>query len=446
MSTHDHGLREFLARLDARGELIRIRREVDPRFEVAALIRDIQQRKNRAVVFERVKGSAHPVVSNVCGSYANVAAALGVAPSALSRTWAERLSRAAALPPTQPRGGDWKPSSLDALPICTHCEKDAGPYITAGIVAARDLDTGVTNLSYHRMQVISGRELRLRLSPTGHLFEMQQRAEHAGKSLPMAVLIGVSPIVMLASAARTAPGLTELDLAGALSGAPLSLVRCPTLDLAIPEAEVVIEGEMLPGIRRPEGPFGEWMDYYVPVMDNHVLEIRTVWARPDALYYAIHSGSAEEIVLTSLPINGDVYQAVKKWVPSVINVACWPMIQFCVIQLRKQDAGQPRRALVAAFGAELTRILFAVVVDHDVDIYDPSDVIWAMTTRCRPDKDTFVIPDVPSFARDPHQIHWGRLGIDATAPLEWPAEFERKKVPGADRIRFEDYLEDRSIR
>src|SRR5262249_2252023 len=98
------------------------------------------------------------------------------------------------------------------------------------------------------------------------------------------------------------------------------------------------------------------------------------------------------------------------------------------------------RALVAAFGAELTRILFAVVVDHDVDIYDPTDVIWAMTTRCRPDRDTFVIPDVPSFARDPHQIHWGRLGIDATAPLEWPAEFERKKSPGADGVRLGAYL------
>ncbi len=433
-------LREFLARLEQRGELIRIRKEVDPRFEVAALIRDVQQRRNRAIVFERVKGFAHPIVSNVCGSYATVAAALGVEPGALTRTWAERLSRAAAMPPSEPRPGPYEPSSLGRLPICTHCEKDAGPYITAGIVAARDLETGVTNLSYHRMQVISERELRVRLTPTGHLFEMQQRAEKAGKPLPVAVLLGVAPLVMLAAAARTAPGLTELDLAAALAGEPFPLVRCPTLDLAIPEAEIVIEGELLADVRRPEGPFGEWMDYYVPVMDNHVLEIRHVWTRPDALYYAIQSGSAEEIVLTSLPINGDIYQAVKKYVPSVTNVACWPMIQFCVIQMRKQDVGQPRKALLAAFGAELTRILFAVVVDPDVDIYDPTDVIWAMTTRCRPDRDTFVIPDVPSFGRDPHQIHWGRLGIDATAPLEWPAEFERKKIPGADRLRFEDYL------
>src|SRR5262249_9638843 len=173
-------------------------------------------RRNRAVVFERVKGFANSIVSNVCGSYANVATALGVEPSALSRTWAERISRAAAIPSGQPRVGSWLPRTLGALPICPHCEKDAGPYIAAGIVAARDLESGLTNLSYHRMQVIGDRELRLRLSPTGHLFEMQQRAEKVGKPLPMAVLLGVAPLVMLAAAARTAPGLTELDLAAAL--------------------------------------------------------------------------------------------------------------------------------------------------------------------------------------------------------------------------------------
>src|SRR5215831_8095513 len=135
-----HGLRDFLALLEQRGELIRIRKAVDPRFEVAALIRDIQQRRNRAVVFEQVKGFTNPIVSNVCGSYANVAALLGVPPSALSQTWAERLSRAATRPSAEPRAGDWQPTTLSRLPICTHCEKDAGPYITAGIVAARDLE------------------------------------------------------------------------------------------------------------------------------------------------------------------------------------------------------------------------------------------------------------------------------------------------------------------
>jgi UbiD family decarboxylase len=88
----------------------------------------------------------------------------------------------------------------------------------------------------------------------------------------------------------------------------------------------------------------------------------------------------------------------------------------------------------------MNRILYCVAVDEDVDIRDLKDVVWAMSTRCRPDRNIFQIPDVPSFARDPHQVHWGRLGIDATAPLEWRAEFERKRIPGADRVRLEDYL------
>jgi UbiD family decarboxylase len=111
-----------------------------------------------------------------------------------------------------------------------------------------------------------------------------------------------------------------------------------------------------------------------------------------------------------------------------------------VVQLKKQFEGQPRKAILAAFGAEMNRILYCVAVDEDVDVYDIKDVLWAMATRCRPDRDIFQIPGVPSFARDPHQIHWGRLGIDATAPLAWPAEFERKRIPGDGAIRLEDYL------
>src|SRR2546428_1806321 len=130
------GLRDFLKRLEGRGELIRIRKEVDPRFEVAALIRDVQQRRTQPVLFERVKGSALPIVSNVCGSYASVSAALRVEPRELARTWAERLTHAAAIPPIEPVSSQYQASSLGRLPICTHCEKDAGPYITAGVPAA----------------------------------------------------------------------------------------------------------------------------------------------------------------------------------------------------------------------------------------------------------------------------------------------------------------------
>jgi len=135
-----------------------------------------------------------------------------------------------------------------------------------------------------------------------------------------------------------------------------------------------------------------------------------------------------------------VYNGVRNWVSGLRDVTCFPLLQFCAIKLAKASEGQPQRAIVAAFGAEMNRLLYCVVVDEDVDIHDWSDVLWAMATRCRPDQDIFQIPGVPSFARDPHQMHWGRLGVDATKPLEHAAEFERKKTPGLSSLKLEDYL------
>ncbi len=436
-------LRSFLAQLDAEQLLVRVKKEVEPKFELAAVLRQVQRALNRPVMFEKVRGTAFPVVSNLYGSYEGVARVIGVEPDAVVRTWAGLVADRRPLPamPSAPAVDDHEECSLLDLPLLTFCEKDAGPYITAGVVLSKDPDTGRVNLSYHRMQIVDGNELRCRLSSSGDLYRMHARAEQQGQPLDVAVLIGSAPALMVAAGATIGPDESELELAERIAGCRFPLRRCKTVDLDVPVAtEIVIEGALLPHVRRPEGPFGEWMDYYVPVTDNHVLAVRRVTARRGALFYGILSGSTEEITMSSIPTAGSIYRAVRTWVPSVSDVACWPLLQFCVLKLKKQFEGQPRRAILAAFGAEMNRILYCVAVDEDVDIRDLKDVVWAMSTRCRPDRNIFQIPDVPSFARDPHQVHWGRLGIDATAPLEWAAEFERKKIPGADRIRLEDYL------
>jgi UbiD family decarboxylase len=435
-------LRDFVARLEATGRLLRVRKEVDPRFELAAVLRAVQRASNLPVLFERVKGTRLPVVSNVCGSYESIAQILGVEPDQVVRHWAALMAEPApARPPALVGTDDLEEISLFDLPLVTYCEKDAGPYLTAGVIAAKDPDTGRVNLSYHRMQMVDPGELRCRLSPSGDLFRMHARAERAGRSLEAAVLLGSSPALMLAAGTTVGPDESELALAERIAGHALSLRACRTVDLAVPaSSDIVIEGELLASVRKPEGPFGEWMDYYVPVTDNHVFRVRRVAARPAALFYAILSGSTEEITLTAIPTAGSIYRAVRTWVPTVTDVACWPLLQFCILKMKKQFEGQPRKAILAAFGAEMNRVLYCVAVDEDVNIRDLKDVVWAMSTRCRPDRDIFQIPDVPSFARDPHQVHWGRLGIDATAPSEWPAEFERKRIPGADTVRLEDYL------
>ncbi len=152
------------------------------------------------------------------------------------------------------------------------------------------------------------------------------------------------------------------------------------------------------------------------------------------------AGSSEELTVTGVPMAGSILKAIRVFVPSVVDVACCPTLQFCVIKMRKQADGEEHKALLAALGAELNRILYAIVVDEDVDIYHPSDVIWAVSTRCRPDKDIFIIPGVPSFARDPSQRHWGRVGIDATVPMSLVKEFERKKTSVPQDIRWEEYV------
>ena len=437
-------MRGFVARLDAAGQLLRVRREVDPRFELAAVVQAIQRGRNLPVLFERVRGTRFAVVSNLLGNYAIIADLLGVPPAEVARRWAALAAAGASPDPSEAPAAPapaLEPIRLTEMPCLTYAEKDAGPYLTASVIVARDPQSGVANLSYHRMQMVGDDELRCRLSPSGDLFRIHQALERRGEPLPCAVLIGLPPALALAAGATIGPTTSEYDLAARILGRRVALREVGPTRLPAPlGTEFIIEGELLAGVRRPEGPFGEWMDYYTPVTDNHVFAVKRVLARPDALFHAIVSGSTEEIALTAVPIAGSILAAVRTWVSTAIDVVCYPALQFCVVQMKKQFDGQPRRAILAAFGAEMNRTLYCVAVDEDVDIHDWRDVLWAMSTRCRPDTDTFVIPGVPSFARDPHKLHWGRLGIDATKPLDAVADLERKRTPGADTLRLEDYL------
>ncbi len=437
-------LRDFLSFLDSRNELIHITRSVNPRFELAALIQDIQRTVNKAVILENVEGFEGRIASNVCGSYQNIARALGCDPQEISNTWAKKVEEVPSLdhPIVSKPSVRIKRVNLDGIPKIMFHDKDAGPYMTAGIVLSRNPKTGKINLSFHRVQLTGTDELGIRLSPSGHLFANHKACEEEGKPLEGAILVGQSPLMMLAAATTVSPSVSELDLASHLLGAPWPLRQCQTIDLQVPEdAEMILEGEILPHVRREEGPFGEWMGYYSAVAPNHVFRVKGVFAREDPIYYAVIAGSNEELAVTGVPLSGSILRAVRVLVPSVVDVACWPTLQFCVIKMRKQTDGEEHRALLAALGAELNRILYAIVVDEDVDIYSPTDVIWAISTRCRPDKDIFIIPGVPSFARDPSQRHWGRVGIDATVPMGLKEEFERKKTSTPGEVRWEDYVE-----
>jgi 4-hydroxybenzoate decarboxylase len=435
-------LRQFIQLLRDRGQLLVVRREVDPKFELNAVVRKIQSGPNLPVLFEKVRATRYPVVSNTLGNYRIIAQLLGVELDRVAARWAELTTGAVMISDEYPAEKvDMEEVSLADIPHVTFSEKDAGPYLTAAVIIVRDPETGIVNLSYHRMQIINNSELRCRLSVSGDLFRIQQKLEKRKEALKAVVAIGLPPAIMLGSATTVGPAVSEYEFAARIASKRFPLRPAPNLDLPVPvSTEFLIEGEILPGVRRREGPFGEWMDYYVSATDNHVFSVQHVFARKDAIFYAISAGSREEITMTAIPIAGTVYNGVRTWVSGLRDVTCFPLLQFCAIKLAKASEGQPQRAIVAAFGAEMNRLLYCVVVDEDVDIHDWSDVLWAMATRCRPDQDIFQIPGVPSFARDLHQMHWGRLGVDATKPLEHAAEFERKKTPGLSSLKLEDYL------
>jgi len=435
-------LRDYLEHLREGRRLLTVRREVDPRFELNAVVRKIQSGPNLPVLFEKVRGTAHRVISNTLGDYSRIAGLLHVEVNELARTWAERMSAPVPAELEQAEATALHEISLKAIPHITFAEKDAGPYLTSSVVVARDPQSGVVNLSYHRMQIVSDKELRCRLSTSGDLFRIQQIAESQSRALPVVVAIGLPPIVGLAAAATAGPMVSEYDVAARLAGCRFATQPSPLSGLPVPvSTELLIEGELLAHERRPEGPFGEWMDYYVPRTDNHVLVVKKVFARPDALFHAVSAGSKEELAMSCAPIAGLIFHSVRTWVPGLEDVTCFPHPQICVLKVRNAADGLARKAILAAFGAEMNRMLYCVAVDEDVDIHDWQDVLWAMSTRCRADRDIFQIPDIPSFARDPHRMHWGRLGVDATKPAEHAEAFERKRVPGLRTIELADYLD-----
>jgi len=438
-------LRGFLGLLEKNNELIRIKKEVSPKFELAAVIQKIQKTINKAVLFEKVKGYPNvSVASNVIGNHKKLAMAFGCSENQIVTTLGARWRL---LEPVEATSKEKRKVFIDhldlrkLLPMVHHYEKDGGPYIASGILLAKDPETSERNLSYHRLQVTGKDELRFRITPGHHLGIYFDKAEKKGRPLEVTILIGNFPSVMLAGSTNLPLDWDEVKFAGSLQGEPLKLTKCETVDLEIPvDTEIVIEGEILPGIRKPEGPYGDWLGTYIPIMDNHVFKAKAVTMRDSPIYTTILSGSTEDIILNGVPVALSVFKDIYKVIPTVKDVVCWPFLLHCIVQLKTTAEGEGKQAALAAFGANMQTIKYCIVVDEDVNIYDPSDVFWAIATRCCPERDVIVIPGVPSFRRDPHKTHWGRVAIDATVPLGLENAFERKRIPGEEDIRIEDYM------
>ncbi|MFH1123316.1 MAG: UbiD family decarboxylase [Pseudomonadota bacterium] len=436
-------MRYWIELLQKSDRLLSIKREVDPELEIPAVMRAAEKVK-KCVLFENVKGSKFRLANNLLASRDVLALLFGEAPERVVHEWIKRSAT-----PMEPRllkSGPVKEVvkkgpevDLQELPIVTHCSKDAGPYITAGLVICRDPDTGIRNVSINRMQVKGKDKLGIRMLAPQHLGVAYDKCEKRGKNLKVAVAIGNHPFEMLSAATTVAYGVDEFSLSGALRKEPLEVVRGETVDLEVPAgAEFVLEGEVLAGVRESEGPFGDFMQYYVPVMENHILRVKAITHRKEAIYQTIQASSVEDTHLLALSREARVYEAVSK-VADIQAVCLVPTILGCTISIRKRFEGEPKNVAAAAFGAS-SWLKCCVVVDHDVDVFDMNDVWWAMATRSRPDQGLLLMTHALGFPRDPYNLHRSKLGIDATAPLNQWDEFERKAIPGADDIRLEDYL------
>ncbi len=435
-------MRAYIESLAAEGGVRIVEREVSGRHELAAVTQASQKESDAPLLFRKVTGSRLPVVTNVYGSRPRLMRMIGAGEQSFCRRWME-LMQEPALPPVaagEPNG--LAEIRLTELPQITYFERDAGPYLTAGVFLANDPDTGVPNLSFHRSQIIGDQELRVRLGSSHDLTDYQLRAEARGEALECAILIGAPPAFVLAAAAPLQADESEVEVAAKIAGEPLRLRRCRTVALDVPaDTEIVVEGRILPHLRRPEGPFGEFMGTYVPEGDNHVFEVTAVVIRPDATFHALTCGSPEDLRLLELAVATRTYQAlIAAKLRGIIDVACVPFAMSTVVQMQQHYEGHAKQVLLTAIGAnhDWNKTVFAV--DEDVDLNDFDDVWWAFLTRGRADHRAMIVSEAPGFYRDPKKDHWGRLAIDATVPYGRKDEFLRKRIPGADQIRLSDYL------
>ena len=438
-------LRDHIQRLRERDSLHVVSRQVDPKHELAAVTKAVQQATNDAVIFEDVIGTRHPVVTNLYNDRDRLCSIIDAGADEFCGRWNELHDIAKSLPFPETKDcekpADIEDCALSDLPLITYHGRDAGPYFTSPIFIARHPLTGTHNLSFHRSMYINDNELRVRLGASHDLAAYQAIVEEQDEALEAAILIGADPAIFLCAGASIPQDDSEIAVAAAINGAPIDCYPAKTIDLKIPlGSQFVIEGRILPNVRRNEGPFGEFLGYYVEEGRNHVFEVSAVYHTDDALFHSILCGSKEDIALLEALTAAKTYRHLNNVLPGIVDVACSPTVMNTTIKIRQQYEGHSRQVLLAAFGAHLDYNKVCAVVDDDVDIHSQDDILWAFATRGRADTRTLVIPDMPGFYRDPNKDHWGRLGIDATYPFDRRDEFVRKEIPGEESIRLEDYL------
>jgi UbiD family decarboxylase len=449
-------LRDFLAALEKDGELHRVRRAVDAKFEIAAVL--LERMNGKAQWFEAVRGHDIPVVGNVFTSRDRLARALGIERArlhefvlaALTKPMAPVMHHGAA--PAQEVVHDGPIDLATLLPVPTWFERESGPYISAGVIVAKDPETGRRNVSIARLRIDGGGTVMAGIAKNHHLNILAEKAKALGRPLSVAIAIGNCAQVLVGSQMYLGLGDDEFGVIGGLLGEPLRLAPCRTVDLEVPaEAEIVLEGELRAGDVVEEGRVSEFHGFYVeygPGMGGH---IRCVTHRRNPIFQAVLPAcTPEHRLLGAVAIEAVTCQALQRMIPAVrrVLVSDGGMGRLhAIIVMHRPRPGEGKRAVLLAMG-HVNLFKLVIVVEDDVDPEDWTAVEWSLAARFRGHEDLIVLPGMKADRCDPvhDDLLVTKIGmVAATRPGDGEqgsrSEFSRPPAEWMARVRaaIDDY-------
>jgi len=462
-------LREFIMKLEEEGELHRIKAEVDWNLELSAIMRKVQEVNGPACLFEKVKDSEFPVLSGAMFGHKRYGMAVGAQPNARSVLQKMLQATENPIPPVLVTDATCKENidtgdkiNLEKFPIPKWHHLDGGRYIgTLGAVITRDPETGTRNMGVYRQQILGKDKIAMQATQQSGVTFQKYRAQN--KAMPVATAIGVSPEVLAAATVRAPFGDDELGIAGGISGEPIPLVKCETIDLEVPAtAEIVLEGELLPDPSQweEEGPFGEFTGYFSSLKTRKlpIIPLSAVTYRDNPIYQGCSPGIPPNEETTYREIGSTVgawRKLLRAGVPGIKEVYTTEMgcAEFTlIISMEQYYLGNAREVINTVFGTVHTA-KWVIVVDDDIDIFDRGQVEWALSVRVQPHRDIIITDDRhrgilldpsihPDHRRYTH-VSNSRIGIDATTkykghefpPLVTSAEEQKKQV----EARWKEY-------
>jgi 2,5-furandicarboxylate decarboxylase 1 len=415
--------RTYLNILEQNGELVRVKKEVDAKFEIGAVTRRAADLGAAAPLFEKVKGQQMAVVSNLYGTRSRIALALGVEEKDLVGFW--RKQAAVEIEPILVDDGPVHDNimigdavDLGILPVPWFNHLDGGHFITAGCMISRDPSTGIRNIGIYRNQIHGRNRIGILAAPYRHVMMHRETAKKMGQSrFPVAIAIGVAPAVFQAGGADVGFGVDEMARAGGLIGDAVKLVRCKTVPLEVPaDAEIVIEAEFVDDLQT-EGPFGEFTGYYGTTTERAVLEVKAITYRDNAVFQAAYTGRPpnEDVVSAAVAREANLLNDVKLPGLRAIHLTDGGCGYFqAVASIDKRFEGYGKMMAMSILGTWSGRAIKSlIIVDNDVDPYNHTEVQWALATRVQPHRDVEIIKETVGIVLDPSVSEADRLSGDS---------------------------------